>query len=119
DAVATEIERDGRRYILLDTAGMRRPSRVEDGVERISVRRALEAVDRADVVVLLVEPEEGVTDQDARIARRAWDEGRALVLLINKSDLATGAELARVEQNLSDEYPTLSPVPVARLSVKK
>jgi GTP-binding protein len=119
DVVDTEVERDGRRYVLLDTAGMRRPSRVEEGVEWISVRRSLEAIERADVVVLLVEPEEGVTDQDARIARRAWEEGRAMVLLINKIDLASEAQLARVESNLRDVYPTLSPVPSARISVKK
>jgi GTP-binding protein len=119
DVVDTEIERDGKKYVLLDTAGMRRPSRVEEGVERISVRRSLEAIDRADVVVVIVEPEEGVTDQDARIARRAWEEGRALVLLINKIDLAKEAQLARVESNLRDVYPTLSPVPAARISVKR
>jgi GTP-binding protein len=119
DVVDTEIERDGKRYVLLDTAGMRRPSRVEEGVEWISVRRSLEAIERADVVVLLVEPEEGVTDQDARIARRAWEEGRAMVLLVNKIDLAREAQLARVESNLRDTYPTLYPVPSARISVKK
>jgi GTP-binding protein len=119
DVVDTEIERDGRRYVLLDTAGMRRPSRVEEGVEWISVRRSLEAIERADVVLLLVEPEEGVTDQDARIARRAWEEGRAMVLLVNKIDLASEAQLARVESNLRDTYPTLYPVPSARISVKK
>jgi GTPase len=119
DVVDTEIERGGRRYVLLDTAGMRRPSRVEEGVEWISVRRSLEAIERADVVVLLVEPEEGMTDQDARIARRAWDEGRAMVLLINKIDLASEAQLSRAEANLRDTYPTLSPVPVARISVKR
>jgi GTP-binding protein len=119
DVVDTEIERGGRRYLLLDTAGMRRPSRVEEGVERISVRRAIEAIDRADVVVLLVEPEEGITDQDARIARRAWDEGRALVVLVNKADLATEAQLARVESEMRSVYRTLSPVQVGRLSVKR
>jgi len=119
DVVDTEIERGQRRYLLLDTAGMRRPSRVEEGVERISVRRSLDAIERADVVVLLVEPEEGVTDQDARIARHAWEEGRALVILVNKVDLAREAELARVEANIRDVYPTLSVVPVGRLSVIK
>lgn len=117
DVVDTEIERGGRRYVLLDTAGMRRPSRVEEGVERISVRRALEAIERADVVVVIVEPEEGVTDQDARIARHAWEEGRALVLLVNKSDLVRESDLVRVENNIRDGYPTLSPVPVQRMSV--
>ncbi|MFN2426522.1 MAG: ribosome biogenesis GTPase Der [Candidatus Binatia bacterium] len=119
DVVDTEIERGGRRYVLLDTAGMRRPSRVEEGVEWISVRRSLEAIERADVVVLLVEPEEGVTDQDARIARHAWEEGRALILLINKVDLASSAQITRIESDIRDVYPTLSPVPVGRLSVLK
>jgi len=119
DVVDTEIERGGRRYLLLDTAGMRRPSRVEEGIEWISVRRSLEAIERADVVMLLVEPEEGVTDQDARIARHAWEEGRALVLLINKIDLASSAQVARIESDIRDVYPTLSPVPVGRLSVLK
>ncbi len=119
DVVDTEIERGDRRYILLDTAGMRRPSRVEEGIERISVRRSLDAAERADVVVLMVEPEEGVTDQDARIARHAWEEGRALVILVNKTDLASTAEVAVVERNIRDTYPTLSPVPIGRLSVTK
>ena len=119
DVVDTEIVRNGRQYLLLDTAGMRRPSRVEEGVERISVRRSLEAIERADVVVLIVEPEEGVTDQDARIARHAWMEGRALVLLVNKADLATDLQITRIEANLRDEYRTLSPVAVGRISVLK
>lgn len=119
DVVDTEIVRGGRNYVLLDTAGMRRPSRVEEGVERISVRRSLEAIERADVVVVIVEPEEGVTDQDARIARHAWVEGRALILLVNKSDLATEAQMTRVENNLREVYPTMWPVPVGRLSVLK
>jgi len=118
DVVDTEVVRGGRRYVFLDTAGMRRPSRVEEGVERISVRRSLEAIDRADVVVLLVEPEEGVTDQDARIARRAWEEGRALVLLVNKIDLANQPQLARIEREVRGNYGTLAPVPIGRLSVR-
>ncbi len=119
DVVDTEIERRGHRYLLLDTAGMRRPSRVEEGVERISVRRALEAVERANLVALLVEPSEGLTDQDARIARHAWSEGRALVIVVNKIDLATPKRMADVERNIRDTYATLGPVAICHLSVKK
>jgi len=119
DVVDIEIERRGRRYVLLDTAGMRRPSRVEEGVERISVRRSIEAIDRADVVALLIEPTEGLTDQDARIARRAWSEGRALVLLLNKIDLVEPGRVAAVERQIRGGYPTLAPVPIAAMSVKQ
>ncbi len=119
DVVDTAIERGGRRYLLLDTAGMRRPSRVEEGVEWISVRRSLEAIERADVVVLLVEPEEGMTDQDARIARQAWEGGRALVLLLNKIDLVPARRISAVEQEFRDIYPTLAAVEVGHLSVRE
>ncbi|MBI5505617.1 MAG: ribosome biogenesis GTPase Der [Deltaproteobacteria bacterium] len=118
DVVDTEIEHNDHRYLLLDTAGMRRPSRVEEGVERISVRRALEAVERANLVALLVEPSEGLTDQDARIARHAWSEGRALVIVINKIDLASPKRLADVERNIRGTYATLGPVAICHLSVK-
>jgi len=118
DVVDTEIERKGNHYLLLDTAGMRRPSRVEAGIERISVRRAIEAVERANLVTLLVEPSEGLTDQDARIARHAWSEGRALVIVINKIDLVASKRLAEVERNIRDSYATLGPVAICHLSVK-
>ena len=119
DVVDIEIERRGRRYVLLDTAGMRRPSRVEEGIERISVRRSIEAIDRADVVALLIEPTEGLTDQDARIANRAWSEGRALVLLLNKIDLVEPARVSEVERQIRGSYPTLAPVPLAPMSVRQ
>jgi GTP-binding protein len=96
---------------------MRRPSRVDRGVEKISVRRSLEAVERADVVVLMIEPEEGMTDQDARIARKAWSEGRALVLAVNKMDLPRVASPARLEQMVEDRYPTLAGLEIVFLSV--
>jgi GTP-binding protein len=74
DVVDTEIERGSRRYLLVDTAGMRRPSRIVEDIERISVGRSVGAIRRADVVALLVEPTEGLTDQDARIASLAWEK---------------------------------------------
>ena len=70
DVVDTTLERDGRTYVLLDTAGMRRPARVKEGVEKLSVGRSIEAVRRSDVTLLLIEPTEGMTDQEARIAQR-------------------------------------------------
>ncbi|MEE8312598.1 MAG: ribosome biogenesis GTPase Der [Candidatus Binatia bacterium] len=120
DVVDTLVERDGRRYLLLDTAGMRRPSRVESGVERISVRRSLEAARRADVVMLMIEPLEGLTDQDARIARYAWEEGRALIVVMNKMDLAEpGTSRASQTAEIYRRCPTLKTAPTAFMTVTK
>ncbi len=117
DVVDIEIEREGRRYLLLDTAGMRRPSRVEEGVERISVRRSIEAIDRADVVVLLADVREGLADQDVRIARRAWEEGRSLVLILNKVDLVGRGEMRVIGEEVRRRYPTFVNAPLGFLSV--
>jgi GTP-binding protein len=118
DSIDTEIVRAGRRYMLVDTAGMRRPSRVDRGVEWLSVGRSLEAIDHCDVAVLLIEPSEGMTDQDARIARRAVDEGRAIVLALNKIDLlADRKEAETIGRRLRDFYPTLAHARLSYLSV--
>lgn len=87
DAVDTRLEIDGKTYVLVDTAGIRRRARVDFGVEQFSVVRALKAIDRADVIVLVIDGVEGVTEQDQRIAGIAEDSGKALVVAINKWDL--------------------------------
>jgi ribosome-associated GTPase EngA len=118
DVVDTHIERGGRDYLLLDTAGMRRPSKVDEGIERISVRRAMEAVRRANVIVLMLEPEESLTDQDARIARIAWQEGRAMVVVMNKVDLINdGVAQETLREEIYRRCPTLGPVEVEFMSV--
>jgi GTP-binding protein len=97
---------------------MRRPSRIVEDIEKISVGRSVAAIRRANVVVLLIEPTEGVTDQDARIARLAWDEGRALVIVMNKADLLAGdVSRERIRQEIYASYPTLAVVPVLFMSV--
>ncbi len=119
DVVDTLVERRGCSYLLLDTAGMRRPSRVQAAIERLSVQRSLEAIRRADVAVLILEPEEGLADQDARIARYAWERGRGLVIMINKADLLTDAAARKVlHEKLLREYPTLAVVPVGFMSAR-
>ncbi len=118
DVVDTLVERGGRRYLLVDTAGMRRPSRVGAGVERLSVRRSIAAIRRAEVAVVMIEPDEGMTDQDARIARLAWDEGRAVVIAVNKIDrLGEGADRAALAAETLRRYPTLGSAPIVFLSV--
>lgn len=87
DAVDTLVEREGVKYNLIDTAGLRRKSRVKESVEYYSVLRTIRAVERADAVLILIDATEGVTAQDKKIAGYAHDSGKAIVIGINKWDL--------------------------------
>lgn len=87
DAIDTFLEWEGRPVVLIDTAGIRRRGRIEPGVEKYSVLRALRAIDRADVVLLLIDATEGVTAQDAHIAGYVLEEAKGIVVVVNKWDL--------------------------------
>lgn len=90
DSIHVPLERDGKQYTLIDTAGVRRRSKVEDVVEKFSVIKTLQSIDAANVVVVLLDANEGVTDQDASLIGHVLDAGRALVIVVNKWDgLAT------------------------------
>ena len=121
DVVDTLVHRDGHDYMILDTAGLRRPSRVvaSTEVEQVSVRRSLSAMARAHVALLMIEPVEGVTDQDARIARVAWSEGRALVVVVNKIDLVSNKrhDLEFMRDEMRRRYPHLRHAPIGFMSV--
>ena len=102
DAVDTLLRYDGRPMLLVDTAGLRRRSRVSDGVEYYSTRRTHDALARADVAVLVIDAGEGITDQDQRIARLIYEAGAAMVVALNKSDLletVTAAEIRKVAEH--------------------
>ncbi len=86
DAIDSEYERDGQRYVFIDTAGMRRKSKIEDTVERYSVIRSLNAVERSDVCLIMIDATTGVTEQDAKIAGYAHEEGKASIVVVNKWD---------------------------------
>ena len=86
DAVDTRVENEHGKYIFIDTAGIRRQSKVEDRIEKFSVLRAKMAVERADVCVLMVDANEGVTEQDEKIAGIAHESGKACIIVINKWD---------------------------------
>jgi len=87
DAIDTPFEREGRHYVIIDTAGMRRRSRIGNSTEKYGVIRSLRAVDRSDVVLMVFDAVEGVTEQDKRIAGYAHEAGKASVLVVNKWDL--------------------------------
>lgn len=98
DAIDSFFERDGRRYVLIDTAGIRRKSRIDFATEKYSVMRALRAVERCDVVLFVIDAIDGVTEQDKRIAGYAHDQGRASVLVVNKWDLV------KKDNHSTDQY---------------
>ncbi|HEX7410439.1 MAG TPA: ribosome biogenesis GTPase Der [Candidatus Binatia bacterium] len=118
DAIDTAFCAGDQPYILVDTAGIRRRPRVYEQVERASAARALRALDRAEVAVVVIDAVEGMTEQDARIAGYAWERGRGLLFVVNKWDAVPRAERkgARVLALLRDQYPTLGEVPVVFLS---
>ena len=86
DAIFVPFERDGRSYVLIDTAGVRRKARVEATVEKFSIVKTLQAIDEANVVIGLVDAQEGVTEQDASLFGTVVERGRSLVIAINKWD---------------------------------
>ncbi len=86
DAIDTKLEFDGKEYVFIDTAGMRRKSKVKEDIERYSVIRAVTAVERADVVIVVIDAVEGITEQDAKIAGIAHDNGKGIIVAVNKWD---------------------------------
>ncbi len=86
DAIDTEIEYNGKEYVFIDTAGLRRKAKVKEDIERFSVIRTVTAVERADVVIILIDAVEGVTEQDAKIAGIAHENGKGVIIAVNKWD---------------------------------
>lgn len=87
DAIDTPIKRNGKEYVLIDTAGLRRKSKIKEELERFSIIRTVTAVERCDVAVLVIDATEGITEQDAKIAGIAHERGKGIVVVVNKWDL--------------------------------
>lgn len=86
DAIDTEITYEGRQYVFIDTAGLRRKNKIKEELERYSIIRAVTAVERADVVLMVIDATEGVTEQDAKIAGIAHERGKGIIVVVNKWD---------------------------------
>ena len=86
DAIDTEVRRNGKDYIFIDTAGLRRKNKIKEELERYSIIRTVTAVERADVVILVIDATEGVTEQDAKIAGIAHERGKGIIIAVNKWD---------------------------------
>lgn len=120
DAIDTEIEIDGQKFVFIDTAGMRRKSRIKEDIERYSIIRAVAAVERCDVAVLVIDANEGVTDQDSKIAGIAHERGKATVIAVNKWDDVEKNDKTMNEflKNIANELSYMSYAPKVFISAK-
>ncbi|WP_410514791.1 ribosome biogenesis GTPase Der [Paenibacillus sp. BR2-3] len=118
DAIDTPFERDGQRYVLIDTAGMRKRGKVYETTEKYSVMRAMRAIERADVVLVVINGEEGIIDQDKHIAGYAHDAGKAAIFVVNKWDAIEKDDktMQNFEKNIRDHFLFMSYAPVVFLS---
>ena len=107
DSVSVPFERDGRRYELIDTAGVRRKSKVHEAIEKFSIIKALQAMERANVVLAVLDAEEGVTEQDVSLMGLVVERGRALVVVANKWDGLTAEQRRMVRDQLDRRLPFL------------
>ena len=118
DAIDTLFERDGKRYVLIDTAGIRRKSRISLRLEKYSIVEALRTIDRSDVALLLLDSREGVTDQDARIGGFIHEKGKGCILVVNKWDLVEkdSQTMGQYEREVREDLKYLSYAPILFIS---
>lgn len=98
DAIDVPVEKDGQTYLFIDTAGMRRKGKIDEPIEKYSIIRTLRAVDRSDVVLLVLNTEEGITEQDKKIAGYAHEAGKGIVIVVNKWDLYPNKTVMSTEE---------------------
>lgn len=114
DAIDTEIVYNGTEYVFIDTAGLRRKSKIKENIERYSIIRTVAAIERSDVVILMIDATEGVSEQDAKIAGIAHDRGRGLIIAVNKWD-AIEKDNHTVKEYTKNVRDILSFVPYAEI----
>ena len=114
DAIDSYFENESGKYVFIDTAGMRKKSRVDESIERYSVLRAQMAIERSDVCLILIDAQEGVTEQDTKVAGMAHDAGKASIIVVNKWDLVEkdGKTMDRMREEIRRDlgYMTYAPI---------
>jgi GTP-binding protein len=118
DAIDTSFERDGKRYVFIDTAGIRRKSRIGLRLEKYSIVGAFRTIDRSDIALLLLDSKEGVTDQDARIGGFIHEKGKGCILVVNKWDLVEkdSQTMDQYERDVREHLKYLSYAPIVFIS---
>ncbi len=119
DAITVPFERNGQKFQLIDTAGLRRKGRVFEAIEKFSVVKTLQAIAEANVVLLLLDATQGVTDQDAHIAGYILDSGRAVVLAVNKWDAVDDYQKQLLQRSIEQRLAFLKFAPVLNISAIK
>lgn len=121
DAIDSKVKYEGQEFIIVDTAGIRKKSKVDWGVEKFAVDRSIRAIRNCDIAVLVVDATEGITDQDKKIAGTIVDAGKGMILAINKWDLIEDKQSSTInkfEKEIEKEMPFLSYVPKVFISAK-
>ncbi len=118
DAIDSYLEKDGKRYLLIDTAGLRKKSKIYHHLEKYSVIRSIKGLERSDVSLLLIDPQDGITDQDKKIAALSQDQGKALIILVNKWDALQKDEKTADNfiETVRDEMPFVNYAPILFIS---
>ena len=118
DSIDTPFEKDGEKYLLIDTAGIRRKSKVNEDIEKFSVIRAVAAIERCDVCLLMIDAQEGVTEQDKKIAGIAHEAGKGLVVVVNKWDLVEKETntMSNFKKEIASELTFMSYAPTVFIS---
>ena len=119
DAIHVPFERHGQKFELIDTAGLRRKGKVFEAIEKFSVVKTLQAIDHANVVVLLLDATQGVSEQDAHIAGYILDAGRAVVLAVNKWDAVDSYQREMLERSIASRLAFLKFAPIVNISALK
>ena len=120
DAIDTYLEKNDQKFLLIDTAGIRRKSKVYETVEKYSVLRSMSAIDRADVVLIVIDAEQGITEQDTKVAGMAHDEGKGCIFIVNKWDLIEkdNKTLGNYTKSIKEKFPFMMYAPVLFVSAK-
>ncbi|MEI7024569.1 ribosome biogenesis GTPase Der [Paenibacillus sp. y28] len=120
DAVDTPFEKDGQKYVIIDTAGMRKRGKVYESTEKYSVMRAMQAIERADVVLVLINGEEGIIEQDKHIAGYAHEAGKASIFVVNKWDAVEKDDktMQVFAQKIRDHFLFMTYAPIVFLSAR-
>lgn len=120
DAIDTPFEKDGQKYCVVDTAGMRKKGKIYENVEKYSVLRALSAVEKSDVVLMVIDGNQGIIEQDKHVAGYAHEAGKAVILVVNKWDLIEkdSKTMKKMESQICEQFKYLDYAPIIFVSAK-
>ncbi|WP_270526675.1 ribosome biogenesis GTPase Der [Longibaculum muris] len=121
DAIDTAFEKDGQKYCVVDTAGMRKKGKIYESVEKYSILRALTAVEKSDVVLVVIDGDRGIIEQDKHVAGNAHEAGKAVILVVNKWDLVAkdSKTMQKMENELHEQFKYLDYAPIVFVSAKE